>query len=76
MVEATTRDVSSCGLLLATTYLPRIGSRIEFTMNMPSQAMGWVNDGSIQCTGRVVRHHQSGEETMMAVVIDEYSLKA
>lgn len=76
MVDAITRDVSSNGLLLSTTYLPRIGSRIEFTMDMPSAAMGWVKDGSIHCTGRVVRHHRSGEETMIAVVIDEYSLKA
>lgn len=76
MVEATTRDISSNGLLFATSQLPRIGSNIEFTMDMPSEVMGWENDVSIHCTGRVVRHHQSDQEPMAAAVINEYFLKA
>jgi hypothetical protein len=75
IVEATTRDISCNGLLFATPYLPKIGSSIEFTMDMPSEAMGWERNGSIHCTGRVVRHQQSGQESMVAVVIDEYFLK-
>ncbi len=75
IVEATTREISSNGLLFATTYLPKIGSSIEFTMDMPSEVMGWANDVSIHCTGRVVRHQQTEEESMVAVVIDEYSLR-
>jgi PilZ domain len=76
MVEATTKDISSNGLLFVTSYLPRIGSNIEFTMNMPAQVMGWESDVAIHCTGRVVRHQQSGDESMAAAVIDEYFLKA
>ena len=74
MVEATTRDISSNGLLFASNYLPEVGNRIEFTMDMPSEVMGWTSDVSIQCTGRVVRHQHIGTETMVAAVIDEYTL--
>ena len=76
MFEATTKDISSNGLLFATTHLPRIGSSIEFTMDMPSEVMGWENDVAIHCMGRVVRHQHIGEEAMAAAVIDEYVLKA
>jgi hypothetical protein len=76
MVEATTKDISSNGLLFVTSHLPRIGSSIEFTMDMPAQVMGWESDVAIHCTGRVVRHQQSGDESMAAAVIDEYFLKA
>ena len=74
--DATTRDISSNGLLFVASQLPKIGSRIEFTMDMPSEVMGWESDVSIHCMGRVVRHQQSGDESMAAVVIDEYFLKA
>jgi len=76
MVEATTKDVSSNGLLFVTNHLPRIGSSIEFTMDMPSEVMGWDSNVSIHCTGRVVRHQKSEHESMAAAVIDEYFLKA
>jgi hypothetical protein len=76
MVKATTRDVSSNGLLFVASRLPAVGSNIEFTMNMPSEVMGWDSDVSIHCTGRVIRHQNSGNEFMAAAVIDEYVLKA
>jgi hypothetical protein len=76
VIEATTRDISSNGLLFVTNHLPSIGSNIEFTMDMPSEVMGWNSDVSIHCTGRVVRHQQSEHESMAAAVIDEYFVKA
>jgi hypothetical protein len=75
MVEATTRDISSNGLLFASNYIPAVGNHIEFTMDMPSEVMGSTSDVSIQCTGRVVRHQHIGQETMVAAVIDEYTLR-
>ena len=75
-VDATTRDISSNGLLFEASSLPRIGSTIEFTMNMPSEVMGWDSDVAIHCFGRVVRHQCSDEALMAAVVIDDYYLKA
>jgi hypothetical protein len=74
VVEAITRNISSNGILFASNYLPKVGNRIEFTMNMPSEVMGWASDVSIQCTGRVVRHQYSEKETMVAAMIDEYTL--
>jgi hypothetical protein len=76
MVEATTKDVSSNGLLFVSDYLPTVGSCVEFTMDMPAEVMGWESDVSIHCTGRVVRHQRTQTEMMAAVVIDEYFLKA
>jgi hypothetical protein len=76
MIEATTKDISSNGLLFVTSYLPKIGSSVEFTMDMPSEVMGWKSDVSIHCIGRIVRHQQSGPESMAAAVIDQYFLKA
>lgn len=76
MVDAVTKDISSNGLLFVTNHLPRIGSSIEFTMDMPSEVMGWNSNVSIHCTGRVVRHQQSDDESMAAAVIDNYFLKA
>jgi hypothetical protein len=76
VIEATTVDVSSNGLLFETAHLPRIGSTIELTMDMPSQVMGSPTDVSIQCTGRVVRHQHVNDVSMAAAVIDHYFLKA
>jgi hypothetical protein len=76
MIEATTKDISSNGILFITSYLPKIGSSIEFTMDMPSEVMGWKSDVSIHCMGRVVRHQHLGQESMAAAVIDQYFLKA
>ncbi len=76
MIEATTRDISSNGLLFASAPLPRIGSNVEFTMDMPSEVLGGDTNIRVHCTGRIVRHHLAEGEAMAAAVIDEYSLKA
>jgi hypothetical protein len=76
MIEATTRDISSNGLLFASALLPRIGSNVEFTMDMPSEVLGGDTDIRVHCSGRIVRHHLAEGEPMAAAVIDEYSLKA
>jgi hypothetical protein len=71
-----THDISSTGVLFEAASLPEVGSNIEFTMNMPSEVMGWTRDVAIHCSGRVVRHHRSESGPMAAAVIDAYSLKA
>jgi hypothetical protein len=76
-IEATTKDISSNGILFVSKWpLPRIGSSIEFTMEMPALVMGWASDVGIHCAGRVVRHQVSGDDSMAAAVIDEYTLRA
>ena len=75
VAEATTRNISSNGLLFESNFIPQVGSRIEFTMELPSEVMGLDNNVSVQCSGRVVRHQRSDKETMIAAVIDEYTLR-
>ncbi len=75
-IDATTRDVSANGILFTAAHLPDVGSNIEFTMDMPAAVMGWDNDGSIHCRGRVVRHCQHDGMDFAAAVIDQYFLKA
>ena len=74
-IEAVTVDVSANGLLFSAAQLPSVGSKIVFTMTMPSAVMGSNNDVSVHCTGRIVRHQLTGETMRAAAVIDEYFLK-
>ncbi len=73
---AVTEDVSANGVLFAADELPGIGTKVEFELKMPAAIMGGVDDVMLRCTGRIVRHQQSGGKRMAAAVIDEYSLKA
>jgi hypothetical protein len=75
-IEATTENISANGLLFTCDPLPKVDSRIEFTILMPASVMGTTEDVSIQCTGRVVRHEAHGEGMKAAAIIDEYLLKA
>ena len=74
--RAVTEDVSANGMLFTAEEVPAIGARVEFELKMPAAIMGGVDDVLLRCTGRIVRHQQSGGKKMAAAVIDEYSLKA
>jgi len=74
-LEAVTVDVSANGLLFSAARLPAVGSRILFTMTMPSAIMGSDTDVSVHCTGRIVRHQLADQTLKAAAVIDEYFLK-
>ena len=74
--QAVTEDVSANGVLFTAEELPEIGTNVEFELKMPAAVMGGVDDVLLRCTGRIVRHQQSGGRRMAAAVIDEYSLKA
>ena len=75
-MEAMTENISANGLLFVGEQLPRLDSRIEFTIAMPSAVMGTEKDVTIHCIGRVVRHYLQGGQKKAAAVIDEYFLKA
>jgi hypothetical protein len=75
-IVATTDNISANGLLFKCDPLPKVNSRIEFTILMPASVMGTTADVSIHCIGRVVRHEMQGEEFKAAAIIDEYLLKA
>lgn len=74
--NAVTEDVSAGGVLFVMDSLPAIGSRVEFTMMMPAEAMGNERDVNVHCVGRIVRHERSGQIQRAAAVIDNYTLKA
>jgi hypothetical protein len=75
-LEAMTQDVSANGLLFTGPLLPRVNSRVEFTMTMPGAIMGHSKDTLIHCVGRIVRHQKRVTDEIAAAVIDEYFLKA
>jgi hypothetical protein len=74
-IEAITVDVSANGLLFSAARLPPVGSKIVFTMTMPSAVMASQNDVSVHCIGRIVRHQHTEDAMRAAAVIDEYFLK-
>ena len=75
-MEATTENVSANGLLFTGPELPAVNTRVSFTLSMPAALMGTEADVMVYCSGRIVRHQQSGADKMAAAVIDEYLLKA
>jgi hypothetical protein len=74
-IDATTVNVSATGLLFIADRLPQVGSKIVFTMAMPSAVMGADQDVTVHCVGRIVRHQSNGGTQMAGAVIDEYFLK-
>jgi len=74
-LEAVTENISANGILFTGPHLPRVDSRIEFTISMPAAIMGTIDDVSVHCVGRVVRHQQHGSESQAAAIIDEYFMR-
>jgi hypothetical protein len=74
--SAVTEDVSASGILFAADPPLPVGSRIEFKLAMPAEIMGAPEDVMLHCVGRIVRHQMTAGKSMVAAVIDEYSLKA
>lgn len=75
-MHATTENVSANGILFTSDPPLPVGSRIEFTLSMPAAVMGAPEDVKLECVGRVVRQQIADGKSMVAAVIDEYSLKA
>jgi hypothetical protein len=75
-LKAVTEDVSASGILFEADPPLPVGSRIEFKLAMPAQIMGASDDVMLHCVGRIVRHQQTAGKSLVAAVIDEYSLKA
>ena len=71
-----TENVSANGLLFTGPNLPAVDTRVSFNVCMPAALMGTEADVMVYCSGRIVRHQQSGPDKMAAAVIDEYLLKA
>ena len=74
--HAVTEDVSASGILFESNPPLPVGSRIEFRLAMPADIMGAPDDVMLNCVGRIVRHQLTAGKSLVAAVIDEYSLKA
>lgn len=75
-LQAVTEDVSANGILFGSDNPPPVGARIQFTLAMPAEIMGASEDVMLHCVGRIVRQQMTAGKSMVAAVIDEYSLKA
>lgn len=75
ILDATTDNISANGILFTGPELPGVDTQIEFTISMPAAVMGTLEDVTVHCIGRVVRHQVCEGETQAAAIIDEYHMR-
>jgi PilZ domain len=68
-------DISAGGVLFQTDAIIEVGSQVEFTIEMPGDALGTNHPVLVTCHGRVVRTSQEAAGRNVAVVIDEYQFE-
>jgi len=73
--HAETIDISAGGILFHTEAVIQVDSPVEFTIEMPGNALGSVHPVLVKCQGRVVRCSEEGTGRSVAVVIDEYQFE-
>jgi hypothetical protein len=73
--RAKTTDISAGGISFQIESTIEVGSRVEFSIAMPSEVSGTSHAVSVMCAGRVVRCTQETSGWNVAVVIDEYHFK-
>lgn len=69
---AQTENISAGGVLFTVDADMAPGSKIEFSIAMPSTVLGTSSDVMVKCVGRVVRCADEGARKSVAAVIDEY----
>jgi PilZ domain-containing protein len=72
---AKTIDISAGGILFHTEAVIQVGSPVEFTIEMPGNALGANHPVLVKCQGRVVRCSEEATGRSVAVVIDEYQFE-
>jgi PilZ domain len=73
--HATTIDISAGGILFHTDAVIEVDSPVEFTIEMPGEALGANRPVLVKCQGRVVRCSEGATGRSIAVVIDEYQFE-
>jgi hypothetical protein len=73
--HAKTIDISAGGILFHTEATIRVDSPVEFTIEMPGEALGTNQPVLVKCQGRVVRCVEEATGRNIAVVIDEYQFE-
>jgi len=70
--HAKTIDISAGGILFHTEAEIGVESPVQFTIEMPGEALGADRPVLVNCQGRVVRSSQETNGRTIAVAIDEY----
>jgi c-di-GMP-binding flagellar brake protein YcgR len=73
--RAETTDISSGGISFRIDSEIEVGSRVEFSIEMPIEVSGVNHAVRVMCVGRVVRCTEEASGQSVAVVIDEYHFK-
>jgi c-di-GMP-binding flagellar brake protein YcgR len=73
--RATTIDISAGGILFHTEAVIQVDSPVQFTIEMPGEALATDRPVLVICQGRVVRCSQEVTGRSVAVVIDEYQFE-
>jgi len=69
---AETQNISANGVLFEVDSDMPVGSPVDFTISLPADVVGAVEDVRVDCRGRVVRSFEDGGRRGVGVVIDEY----
>jgi hypothetical protein len=70
--SAETQNISANGVLFEVDQDMPVGSPVDFTISLPADIVGSVEDVRVDCRGRVVRSFEDGGRRGVGVVIDEY----
>ncbi len=73
--HARTVDISAGGILLHTEAVIPADSHVEFSIEIPGEALGADRPVKVNCQGRVVRCSEETSGRTVAVVIDEYQFE-
>src|SRR5271165_6835756 len=73
--RATTIYISAGGILFHTEAVIQVDSPVQFTIEMPGEALVTVHQVLVICQGRVVRCSEEGTGRSVAIVIDEYQFE-
>jgi len=73
--RATTIDISAGGILFHTDAIIQVDSPVQFTIEMPGEALGTDRPVLVICQGRVVRCAEEVTGRSVAIVIDEYQFE-
>jgi PilZ domain len=71
-VDATTEDLSASGVLLKVAEPLRVGSEVDFLLEIPAGVLEFSVTAAVHCFGRIVRSYGSNGQHFAAAVIDDY----
>jgi hypothetical protein len=73
--RARTVDISAGGILFHSEAVIPVGSPVQFTIEMPREALGTESSALVKCQGRVVRCSEEGSGWTVGVAIDDYEFE-